>query len=105
MATTNMEMDPREWTMNATKWFVMLAEAGLALRVLFALFGAQAGSSGFVRWLYENTETLLSPFRNIFHTSTSSQFVLDFVALFAMVAYFVFGLLVMHWANSWKTNR
>lgn len=105
MAKTNMEMDPREWTLNVTKWFVMLAEAGLALRVLFLLFGAQASGGGFVRWLYESTETLLSPFRNIFHASVGSQFVLDFVALFAMVAYFVFGLLVMHWANTWNTKR
>lgn len=99
------QMDPREYTLNATHWFVMLVEAGLALRVLFEIFGAQAGTSGFVLWLYEVTGTLLTPFRNLFRPDVTSRFTLDFVALFAMVAYMVFGLLVSHWANSWRVKK
>lgn len=102
MATT--EMDPKALTLKTTHGVVLLSEAALALRVVFKLFGAEAGGTGFVKWLYDTTDVLVSPLRNVFSVGADSQYALDFTALFAMLGYMVVGLLVIHWANSWKAK-
>lgn len=105
MATNNANVDPKGLTLNTTMGVVALAEVGLALRVLFQLFGADGGQTGFVSWLYETTGVLLEPLRNVFRPEAfSTQNVLDFTALFAMVVYMVFGLAVNHVVNTVKVK-
>lgn len=76
-------------------FFVGLAEVILALRVLFELFSANT-ANGFVGWVYDTSDTLLSPFRGIFPSGRiTSTHVLDFTALFAMLIYAFFGYLLV----------
>lgn len=76
-------------------FFVGLAEAILGIRVLFELFTANT-ANGFVGWIYDTSNTLLSPFRGIFPAGKiTSSHVLDFSALFAMLIYAFFGYLLV----------
>jgi len=77
-------------------FFVGLAELILGLRVVLRLFAANP-EAAFVHWVYTTSDTLLIPFRNIFpvETISSSGFVLDLSALFAMLIYAVLGYAVI----------
>ena len=75
-------------------FFVGVALAILGLRVLFRLFGANAGA-GFVDWVYTTSDVLLSPFRGIFPVAEIGDGnVLDIPALFAMLMYTLLGFLL-----------
>lgn len=81
-------------------FFVGLAEVILGLRVIFRLFGANAGA-GFVDWVYSTSDVLLSPFRGIFPVAEISPgHVLDIPALFAMLMYALIGY-VLAWVIGW----
>lgn len=85
-------------------FFVGLAVALLALRVLFRLFGANAGA-GFVEFIYETTDVLLAPFRGIFPVAEINPGnVLDIPALFAMLMYVLIGYL-LSWLVGWVPQR
>lgn len=95
MATANINLNPKELTLRTNHVFVSVAEAFLAVRVVLRLFNVEA-TNGFAQWVYEMSDTLLSPLRNVFTAqSFSSDYVVDFVALFGMVAYMVLGLFVV----------
>lgn len=75
--------------------FVGLAEICLGLRVLFRLFAANPGVQ-FVQWIYSTSDTLLSPFRGIFPAGRiAGGHVLDFTALFGMLIYALFGVVLV----------
>ena len=97
---------PKDMAKTSIEWFVGLVVLVLAVRFLFHLFGATAGSEGFVSWLYETSGVLLQPFRSVFsHAATSSKYVLDFPALFAMVAYMALGNVAMGLVDRWSPKR
>lgn len=94
-----MNFDPKEWTVKANHAFVMLATGFLSLRVLLRFFDVSA-DNGFVLWVYEMSETLLTPLRNVFSAQIfESTYVVDFVALFGIVFYMVLGLVVLNLSN------
>ena len=62
-----------------------LIEALLGLRIILKLFGASQ-SALFVRWVYETTQPLLSPFMGMFPASRlTGGFVIEFSSLFALM--------------------
>lgn len=80
------------WLVN---FFVGVAEALLGLRVLLRLFAANPDAS-FVSWIYNMSDTLLTPFRGIFPVATIKPgYVLDTSALFAMAVYAIAGYLIL----------
>lgn len=73
---------------------ITIVEFLIGIRILLKLFGASA-SAEFVRWVYETTDPLLSPFVGMFPTPRlSGVFVLEFSALFALVVYALVGYLI-----------
>jgi uncharacterized protein YggT (Ycf19 family) len=64
-----------------------LAELVLGFRIILKLFGANP-KAPFVNWVYQTSEPLLYPFRDIFPSpKLSGLFVLEFSALFALLVY------------------
>jgi uncharacterized protein YggT (Ycf19 family) len=76
-------------------FFLALVEIFLGLRVILRLFAANP-HNGFVQWIYNSSDTLMDPFRGIFHSVViGSNHVVDFSAIFAMVVY---GLVALAFA-------
>ncbi len=97
---------PKEMVGTSIEWFVMAVLVALALRFVFRLFGAEGGGDGFINWLYGTTDVLLQPVRGVFPMgSTATKYVVDFVALFAMLAYMVVGVVTEGVVNRWSTKR
>ena len=72
-----------------------IIEALIGMRILLKFLGAGQGAP-FVRWVYETTQPLLRPFVGMFPTpGIQGGFVLEFSALFAIVAYAVGGYLLI----------
>ena len=95
MASRNINVNPKELTLNLGSVFVIAGEVVLALRFVLRLFGANSGND-FVSWVVEMSNPLLAPFRGIFPGAVfENQYVLEFSTLFAMLVYMVFGLFVM----------
>ncbi len=95
-------MRVRYLAVNLLNFFTSVVEGFLALRFLFKLFGANAGS-GFVQWVYDMSEVLLAPFRGIFPTTVvENRYVLEFSTLFAMLMYAVIALLIS-WVINWAS--
>jgi uncharacterized protein YggT (Ycf19 family) len=64
-----------------------IAELILGFRVILKLFGANP-SAPFVNWVYQTSEPLLYPFKDIFPSpKLDGSFVLEFSALFALLVY------------------
>lgn len=75
-------------------FIVGVAILGLVFRVLLRLFGANP-TADFVRFIYDSTTPLLSPFRGIFQSEViSKDHVLEFSTLFAIVIYLLVAWLV-----------
>ncbi len=88
-------LKPRDFALNLSNVFMWIAEVSLALRVLFRLLDVEATNS-FVNWVYEVSGAFLAPLRGVFPSQgLESGNVLDVPALFAMVAYAVFAMLVV----------
>ena len=97
---------PREMAVSSLQWFVTAVVVALALRFVLRLFGAEGGADGFVSWLYETTDVLLQPVRGVFpNQATSSQYVLEFATLFAMVGYMVVGNVAEGVVERWSPKR
>ena len=76
-------------------FFIGIAELILGLRIFFRLVDANATAS-FVRWVYDTSDTLMSPFRGIFPPATlEGGIVLDVSAIFTAIMYLVFGAVLM----------
>lgn len=72
-----------------------LVEGLLGLRIVLKLFGASTASP-FVRWMYETSEPLLTPFIGIFPSpKLTGGFVLEFSSLFALMVYSFVGYLAV----------
>ena len=85
-------MNIRYLTSYLLNLFFALVEGFLAIRFLLKIFGASA-SNGFVNWIYEMSDVLLSPFRGIFPVKVfESTYILEFSTLFAMLMYAVAGI-------------
>lgn len=68
----------------------------IGLRIILKLFGASTGSS-FVRWVYETSSPLISPFVGMFPSSTlTSGSVIEISALFALIFYLIISF-VIYW--------
>ena len=76
-------------------FFVGIAELILGLRVFFRLVDANPTAS-FVNWIYDTSDTLMTPFRGIFPPATlEGGIVLDVSAIFTAIMYLVFGAVLM----------
>jgi len=75
-------------------FIVALAEVVIGLRFILRLLGASS-QAPFSRWVYDMSDTLLSPFRGIFTSpAIDGGFVIDFTALFAIVIYAIAAYLL-----------
>lgn len=91
---------PRDMAKASVEWFVTLVVLALALRFLFRLFGAEGAGDGFVNWLYQTTGVLLQPVRGVYpNPDVTSKHAVEFVTLFAMVAYMAVGNVAMGWVE------
>lgn len=71
----------------------------LGFRIIMMLFGAST-SAAFTMWVYENTDSLVSPFVGIFPSPTlAGTFQLDTAAIFAVIVYSVAGLMLSELVN------
>jgi uncharacterized protein YggT (Ycf19 family) len=76
--------------------FVLIALVLLIIAFFLRLFGANP-NSGFAEWIYRSVDRIMQPFRGIFPTEQlSSNSVLDYSLLFAIIMYSIFAL-VAHW--------
>lgn len=71
-----------------------IAETLLVLRFVFRLFAANAANA-IVRLLYNLTDPLIAPFRNIFANWTRDGMVIEWSVVIAMVAYALLALLIV----------
>jgi len=75
--------------------FLLIVETSLSLRFLMKFFGANSNAP-FAKWLYNNTQPLLSPFVNIFPApEIQSQFTIEFTSLFAIIIYMIIGYTII----------
>lgn len=83
---------------------VGIIESLISLRVLLKFLGANQVAP-FVRWVYETTQPLLRPFEGMFPTPrVEGGFVLEFSALFAIVAYAIAGYLLIEIIGLFETG-
>ncbi len=69
-------------------------EGILAVRVLLRFFGASSGAP-FVRWVYETSDPLLTPFRGMFPNSIlTGGYVLEVNTLIAILIYAIAGYIL-----------
>lgn len=79
------------------------AEAAIALRIILKLMGASMAAP-FVRWVYDMSQPLISPFVGMFPAPTlSGPFTIEFSAIFALFAYVFVGYLIQE--AIWYLNR
>src|SRR3990167_10381589 len=87
-----------EWAIDG---FMAMATTLLGLRVVFELVAAD-GNAVFIHWVYQTSDALLVPFRQVFPAgSPASGHPLDVAALFAIVGYLLGGYLflaIRRWA-------
>lgn len=71
-----------------------IIEGLLAIRLLLVLFGASS-IAPFVRWIYETTDPLISPFVGMFPSpQLSGGLIIEFATLFAIIFYVFIGFLI-----------
>jgi hypothetical protein len=76
-------------------FFIGIAELILGLRIFFRLVDANQ-TAAFVSWIYETSDSLMTPFRGIFPPATlEGGIVLDVSAIFTAIMYLVFGAVLM----------
>lgn len=78
-----------------TNLVIGIVESIIALRILLKLLGAST-IAPFVRWVYQTSQPLLSPFEGMFPSSRlpGGPFTLEFSALFALIIYGLVGYLI-----------
>lgn len=100
--------DPKRTAAGLVAVVTSVAEAVLAIRVVFRLFDADATNS-LVQWVYAMSEPMLEPIRNFIGSQTFDQrFVLDFQALVAMAFWAVLSYLalsLLEWAKKPRLDR
>jgi hypothetical protein len=79
------------------------AETAIAVRILLKLMGASE-MAPFVRWVYDMSAPLISPFIGMFPSPTlSGPFTIEFSAIFALFVYMFIGYLIQE--AIWYLNR
>ncbi len=74
--------------------FVGFAETAIAVRILLKLMGASV-TAPFVRWVYDMSSPLISPFIGMFPSPTlTGPFTIEFSAIFALFVYMFIGYLL-----------
>jgi uncharacterized membrane protein len=87
--------DPKHLAAKLTQVFVALTLFILGLRVIFRLLDADI-TNVFVRWIAATSVPLMQPFRGVFGVTISNNtHVLEMPVIFAMMAYAVFGAVVL----------
>jgi len=71
-----------------------IVEALLLFRLILKLLAANEAAA-FVRWIYETSEPLLSPFEGMFPTVVNSGVVVEMSTLFAIMVYALVGYLLI----------
>lgn len=93
-------MNPTRFVVSIVNFFITLVTGFLALRFILKLFGAN-GNNDFVGWVYDNTSTLLDPFRGIFSNAVVDRhYVIEFNTLFAIVVYMIIGFVILAAINA-----
>src|SRR5574338_657407 len=98
-----MPFTHRQSVSGLVHFFVGIAEILLLLRVALRFFNGNPDAT-FIHWAYTVTQPLLEPLRGVFPSSynvVNRGWVVDFVALFAMVAYAVAGYFVVAAMTRW----
>ncbi|MFZ6035091.1 MAG: YggT family protein [Patescibacteria group bacterium] len=73
---------------------VGFAETAIAVRILLKLMGASV-TAPFVRWVYDMSSPLISPFIGMFPSPTlTGPFTIEFSAIFALFVYMFIGYLL-----------
>lgn len=86
---------PSAFVVNLVSFITNLIETLLGLRIFLRLFNASANAP-FVRWIYETTDPLLSPFTGMFPSpKLTGGLLIEFSTLFAMIFYTVIGYLIV----------
>jgi uncharacterized protein YggT (Ycf19 family) len=98
-----MPFTHRQSVATMVHFFVGLAEVLLLLRVVLRFFNGNPDAT-FVNWVYTVTTPLLEPLRGVFTSIdvVNRGWVVDYVALFAMVAYAVAGYIVVGSLGRWS---
>ena len=74
---------------------VSLLEILLIVRLFLKFFGANSNAL-FVRWIYDTSDPILSPFRGIFPSpAIQDQYILEFSTIFAIIIYALAGFLIV----------
>lgn len=85
-------------------FIVGIIEIFLVLRFAFKFFGANVATP-FVNWLYQTTEPLINPFRNIFPTSQfEGRYHVEFTTLVAIVVYLLFAYLILYLLSTIRSH-
>jgi hypothetical protein len=88
-------MYPGTFVVRFINGLVGIIEFALALRFVLELFGANP-SSQFIAWIYGVTNALIGPFVGAFPgLYIGGNFVIDIVAILAMIAYAILGWLIV----------
>jgi len=101
-----MRFTHRQSVNSMVHFFVGVVELLLLLRVALRFFNGNPSAS-FVHWAFTNTNVLLEPLRGVFpsYNVVARGWVVDYVALFAMVAYAAFGYLLISFMGQWSRKK
>ena len=97
-----MRLTHRQSVNSMVHFFVGVAELLLLLRVALRFFNGNPNAT-FIHWAYTNTNVLLQPLRGIFpgYAVVNRGWVVDYVAILAMVAYAAFGFILIAFMAGW----
>lgn len=101
-----MPFTHRQSVTSMVHFFVGVAELLLLLRVVLRFFNGDPNAS-FVHWVYTVTAPLLEPLRGVFPSFdvVNRGWVIDFVAIFAMVVYAVAGYMLVALMGRWTGRK
>ena len=86
---------PGSFVLQLVNVLVGIIEAAFAVRIVLELFGASP-SAPFIAWIYGVTGSLLGPFAGAFpNLSLGGGYVVDVVAILAMIVYAVIGWIII----------
>lgn len=91
--------------LSLTNLVIGLAELLIGLRVLLKFFGANPVAP-FVSWVYQTSDSLLSPFQGMFPvTHLPVGFTIEFSALFGLLIYALFGYILAEVIGFFEVRR
>lgn len=84
-------------------FFMFWIEAFLAVRFILHFFAVDP-TNGFATWIFNSTDTMMTPFRGVFTLSVAGNpHYVDFQTLFVMAAYGFFCAFMM-WLLRWPNK-